>query len=345
MNETQTPSHQPSPPSASRRRVFVLGATGTIGRATVRALVEQGDEVVCFVRKRAGVGGKLSPDDSEQLLEGAQVRFGDVTNPQSLAEDGLRGECFDAFVSCLASRSGVPKDAWAIDHRAHVDALEAAKTAGVSQFVLLSAICVQKPLLEFQHAKLAFEKELVESGLAYSIVRPTAFFKSLSGQIDRVKQGKPFLVFGDGTGTACKPISDDDLGRYLASCLDNAFRQNRILPIGGPGPALTPKEQGEYLFALLGREPSFRRVPVALLDMIVWGLDALGRFSPALADKAELARTGRYYATESMLVLDPETGRYDADATPSTGSETLLDFYARVIKDEAIVERGDHAVF
>jgi divinyl chlorophyllide a 8-vinyl-reductase len=52
--------------------------------------------------------------------------------------------------------------------------------------VLLSAICVQKPELAFQHAKLAFERALIDSGLAYTIVRPTAFFKSLSGQVDRV---------------------------------------------------------------------------------------------------------------------------------------------------------------
>jgi len=64
-----------------------------------------------------------------------------------------------------------------------------------------------------------------------------------------------------------------------------------------------------------------------------------------LADKAELARIGRYYATESMLVLDPATGRYDAAATPSTGSDTLFDFYAKAIAGEASVDRGDHAVF
>ena len=64
-----------------------------------------------------------------------------------------------------------------------------------------------------------------------------------------------------------------------------------------------------------------------------------------IAARAELARIGRYYATESMLVLDPETGRYDAQATPSTGSETLFDYYARVIRGEAVAERGDHAVF
>jgi hypothetical protein len=80
-------------------------------------------------------------------------------------------ERFDALVSCLASRTGAPRDAWAIDHRAHVEALRIAKAAGVQHLVLLSAICVQKPLLAFQHAKLAFEKELRESGLRYSIVQ------------------------------------------------------------------------------------------------------------------------------------------------------------------------------
>ena len=147
---------------------------------------------------------------------------------------------------------------------------------GVAHFVLLSAICVQKPLLEFQRAKLAFEKVLIESGITYSIVRPTAFFKSLSGQVDRVKRGKPFVMFGDGTLTACKPISDGDLADYLATCLDDVTRHNRVLPIGGPGEAITPRQQGEQLFALLGGAPRFRRVPVALLDVVIAVLGAGG---------------------------------------------------------------------
>jgi len=317
-------------------RVFMLGATGTIGRATVRALLSQGHEVVCLVRARS---------NGTHLPAGATVRVGDVTDPASLAADGFRGERFDALVSCLASRTGAPRDAWAIDHQAHMNALESARHAGVSQVVLLSAICVQKPLLAFQQAKLAFEQALTSSGLTYSIVRPTAFFKSLSGQVERVKKGKPFLVFGDGTLTACKPISDDDLADYIAGCLGDATRHNRILPIGGPGPAITPREQGEHLFALLGRPPRFKQVPVALLDGIIGVLGALGHVVPALAAKAELARIGRYYATESMLVLDAATGRYSAEATPSTGSDTLFDYYAALVRGEATAERGDHAVF
>ena len=86
-------------------------------------------------------------------------------------------------------------------------------------------------------------------------------------------------------------------------------------------------------------------MPVAILTAIIAGLSLAGRLLPSLVEKAELARIGRYYATESMLVYDPGKGAYDADATPSHGKETLFDFYARLVRGEATVERGDHAVF
>lgn len=78
----------------------------------------------------------------------------------------------------------VQKDSWAIDYQATLNCLEVGQETGASHFVLLSAICVQKPLLEFQHAKLKLEEKLKASqGITYSIVRPTAFFKSLAGQV------------------------------------------------------------------------------------------------------------------------------------------------------------------
>jgi divinyl chlorophyllide a 8-vinyl-reductase len=327
------------------RRVLLLGATGTIGRATLRALAGRGHEVVCLGRGRAPGLHDDARSASRRLPPGATMRVCDVRERASLWRDGFRGERFDALVSCMASRTGVPADAWSVDCEAHLNALEAAGMAGVSRFVLLSAICVQKPVLAFQHAKLAFERALIASGIDYSIVRPTAYFKSLSGQVERVRRGRPFLVFGDGTLTSCKPIGDDDLAGYLADCLDDESRRNRVLPIGGPGEAITPREQGERLFALLGRPPRFRQVPPAMLDAIAAALGAAARIAPALAAKAELARIGRYYATESMLVLDPRTGRYDAAATPSTGSQTLFEHYERLVSGRAASERGAHAVF
>ncbi|MCY7315030.1 MAG: NAD(P)H-binding protein [Rubrivivax sp.] len=346
--------------------MLLLGSTGTIGRATLKALQQRGHEVLSVVRApvRSGAAAATAtapPTDAATATAPlpapataagrpvATLTVADLTEPGALSRALARlppaATRFDVLVSCLASRTGVPRDAWAVDHGAHQHALTAARAAGVGQVVLLSALCVQKPRLAFQHAKLAFERTLIDTGLRYSIVRPTAFFKSLSGQVGRVQKGKPFLLFGDGCLTACKPIADEDLAEYLVDCIDNPARQNCILPIGGPGPAITPREQGEALFKLLDRAPRFKSVPVALLDGLAAVLGAAGRVLPPLAAKAELARIGRYYATESMLVWDAAQQRYDAEATPSTGQRTLLDHYAQLLRGEVVLQRGDHAVF
>ena len=67
-------------------------------------------------------------------------------------------------------------------------------------------------------------------------------------------------------------------------------------------------EQGELLFKALKQSPRFKQVPVGMMSAIIGGLSLLGLVSAKLREKAELARIGHYYATESMLVLDPETG-------------------------------------
>jgi divinyl chlorophyllide a 8-vinyl-reductase len=338
--------------SVTPRRVFMVGATGTIGRATLRTLLDDGHDVTCFVRARGSRDGHARADatadvgdhPSASLRGTATVRHGDVTSAQSIRDHGFCGETFDVVVSCMASRTGAPRDAWDIDHQAHALLLAESRAAGVTQWVQLSAICVQKPRLAFQHAKLAFERELMASDLAWSIVRATAYFKSLVGQVARVQQGKPFLVFGDGTLTACKPISDRDLARYLADCVHDVTRHRRVLPIGGPGEPITPRAQGEHLFALLGKPPRFSQVPPGLLRGIAGVLGAFGRVVPPLAAKAELARIGHYYATESMLVWDAAAGRYDAAATPEAGEDTLFAYVEALVAGREVAERGEHAV-
>lgn len=313
--------------------VLLSGATGTIGRAVAAELVAGGHEVLCPLRP-----------GSTLRQPGATPVECHLTEPGSLTA-ALHGRRIDAVISCMATRSGAPADAWAVEYHAQANLLAEGTRAGARHFILLSAICVQKPALAFQHAKLAFERELVQAGLDWTIVRPTAFFKSLSGQVARVQAGKPFLVFGDGRQTACKPISDRDLARYITGCLSDPDRRNRILPIGGPGPAITPLDQATRLHELLGREPRIRHVPLAMMDILVGAFGLLGHASRRMRDKAEFARTGRYYATESMLLWDAARGRYDADATPEFGSDTLWDHYADLIAGRADADLGAHAMF
>lgn len=321
-------------------RVLLAGATGYIGRAVLAALAERGYAVIVVVRE--------TPNRNLDALRAGlppscELRVADLTDAESSGA-ALAGLRVHATISCLASRSGVSDDAWRVDHGANRNLLAAAMQAGATQFVLLSAICVQKPRLAFQHAKLAFESELMASGLDYTIVRPTAFFKSLAGQVARVQAGKPFLVFGDGNLTACKPIGEGDLARFIVDRLADPATRNCILPVGGPGPALTPREQGALLCRLAGRPTRFRRVPTGIFTAASLLLVPLARVFPRFAAKAELARIGRYYATESMLLWNEDTACYDDAATPEFGCETLEDFYRRVLaegmKGQTLGEQG-----
>ena len=70
------------PDGVRPRRVLVLGATGTIGRATVRALVSRGHTGVCLVRRPAEAA----------LPAGAVQRIVDLTDPASLSRAGVRGD-------------------------------------------------------------------------------------------------------------------------------------------------------------------------------------------------------------------------------------------------------------
>ncbi|MBA0600074.1 divinyl chlorophyllide a 8-vinyl-reductase, chloroplastic [Gossypium raimondii] len=332
--------------------VLVVGSTGYIGKFVVKELINRGFNVIAIARERSGIRGKNSKEDTLSDLNGANVCFSDVTNLDIL-ENSVKNLGFpiDVVVSCLASRTGGVKDSWKIDYEATKNSLVAGKNFGASHFVLLSAICVQKPLLEFQRAKLKFEAELMkeaegDDGFTYSIVRPTAFFKSLGGQVDLVKDGKPYVMFGDGKLCACKPISEQDLASFIADCVLKEDKINQILPIGGPGKALTPLEQGEMLFKLVGKEPKFLKVPIGIMDFAIGILDFLVKIFPSMEDAAEFGKIGRYYAAESMLILDPETGEYSAEKTPSYGSDTLEEFFARVLREGmAGQELGEQSIF
>eukprot|EP00435_Cladocopium_sp_Y103_P029746 s2479_g7.t1 len=448
--------------------IVVFGGTGYIGRAAVLELAARGHKVVVCTRGSSGIGGKQSLQDVQESFAGQgdiTVMEADVTDPAAL--DKLYGSLPEAqgAVCCLASRSGGRQDSFDIDYQATVNCVEASRKAGLQQFVLLSAVCVQRPLLAFQEAKLQAEAELCKEGqeMAYSIVRPTAFFKSLLGQVKGVKGGAPFVMFGDGTEVRCKPISEEDLASFMADCFWDPAKKNQILPVGGPaadtdatnrtapwpknmqndegrivdlylprkcseawqrlwqdrsdsshesfdpsqrawrradehrtggrgrpllrrvlhrffgrlhpsargerrvfesaalreghvellqvrsespeprdsaetekpwavaspwtdGPALSFKEQGELLFSLVGQKPNFICVPYGVFDFVQGILDFIAGLIPSQSDLAEYGRIGRYYAEQSMLVLDPATGKYSEELTPSYGRTDLRAF-------------------
>lgn len=323
-----------------------MGPTGYIGKYVVKELISRGYQVVAFAREKAGIKGKMSKEDTAKEFAGAEVCFGDVTDLKSI-KDVAFSKPVDVVVSCLASRTGGKKDSWLVDYQATKNVLDVARDCGAKHFVLLSAICVQKPLLEFQRAKLKFEADLQAAGdITYSIVRPTAFFKSLAGQVQLVKEGKPYVMFGDGTLASCKPISEQDLARFISDCVVEQDKVNKLLPIGGPGKAYSARDQAQMLFKITGKPENFFPVPVAIMDGAIGLFDFLASIFPQLEDAAEFAKIGKYYAVESMLVWDPVKQVYVEEATPSYGQDTLEDFFSRAVKEGLQgQELGDQAVF
>lgn len=302
--------------SAASKRVVVVGATGYIGKFVVKESVRRGYETVAFVRPGSG------PKDD--YFDGAEVVFGDVCDEQSVRDLAFDKKT-DAVISCLASRSGTKSDSYKIDYQATLNTLNAAKDAKVGQFILLSAFCVKKPLLQFQKAKLDFEAKLTEAGNAgeikYSIVRPTAFFKSVSGQLELLQQGWPFVMFGDGKICKCNPISETDLAAYMLNCVSEQDKWNQILDLGGPDEGMTMAEQGEMIFDIVGKEPSFIKAPIGIFDAIINALAWLGQWNQGAFDAAELARIGKYYAVEDMLTTEP---------SEKYGTITLREHYERI---------------
>tara|TARA_B100000925_G_scaffold1359_1_gene1053 strand:- start:2375 stop:3328 length:954 start_codon:yes stop_codon:yes gene_type:complete len=296
-------------------KIFVAGSTGYIGKNVVKYALDNGFDVVTAKRHSDNKPGQLN-----KKLKVIKISNNDNNWIADL-------EKVDVIISCLASRTGEPKDAHLVDYKLNCLLLEKAKALKCSQFILLSAICVQKPRLAFQFEKLAFEEELKKSGLNFSIVRPTAYFKSLSGQIENIKKGKPYVYFGDGQITQCNPISEKDLSLYILSCIKDKTKWQKILPIGGPKQSITPKDIGKILFEIFEVSPKYKSFPTKILDAIRLLLLIISPFSNWAKNKSELIKIAKYYATESMLIWDEKKECYDANMTPSTGKDTLRDYF------------------
>jgi divinyl chlorophyllide a 8-vinyl-reductase len=316
-------------------RVLLAGATGYIGQAVLRELVAQGHEVVALVRH-----GRQLTTHAQDPVTRIEVSLTDD------ADWDQQVPPVDGVISCLASRSGAPRDARQVEFEANRKLLEYAERVAARHFVLLSAICVQMPRLAFQREKLKFEALLAESSMPATIIRATAFFRSLVGQVERVRAGKPFLLFSSGNTTACKPISDRDLARFMVSKLASPPLSTAVLPIGGPGPALTPQDQGRLLCETLGQPFRTTSLPPEMFDWIRWLISPLALVSQRIRDRVEFLRIAKFYATESMLCWDATAERYDAEATPEFGDDTLQAFYAGLASGEiALPERGEHSLF
>jgi len=238
----------------------------------------------------------------------------------------------DLVISCLASASGTESEVYAIDYSATLNLLNSGRdrTVNARHFLLLSAFCCRNPLLKLQQAKLKFESELAKQGdMTWSVIRPTAFFKSVSGQFESILDGNSYVLFGDGAVTRCNPISEEDLAVYMLDCaLENnkERRWGKILNVGGPDEPLTNKMLGEMMFKAIGKPPKFVYVPTWIFDLSIDMIASIAKKFPSQKweDALETAKIGKYYAVEDMLTTEPNE---------KFGTMTMMSHFEKIVKE------------
>ncbi len=149
-------------------KALVAGATGKTGYRIVKELVAQGIPVKALVR---------DAEKAKSLLPAeAEIVIGDVLKPKTL-DAALEG-CTVLLSATGAAPSFDPTGPYAVDFVGTKNLVEAAKSKGIEQFVMVSSLCVSKLLhpLNLFWLILVWKKQAEEyvqkSGLTYTIVRP-----------------------------------------------------------------------------------------------------------------------------------------------------------------------------
>jgi divinyl chlorophyllide a 8-vinyl-reductase len=275
----------------SAKKVLIVGATGYIGSAVVTESVRQGHDVIAVTRSLK----------NDCQFDGAEVVLADVTDPVSIAEVFKRK--IDVVISCLACRSGLARDFDEIDYKATLHVLNAAKENGTGKFILLSAICIRKPDLPLQLAKLKMEDALIRSGINYTIVRPTAYFWVFDAQTRMIANGKPGYLIGTGDQACHNPIAKEDLAEFMVGCIGSSEHKNRIFIIGGPevpDNIVTYRDSLMMIFESMGKEPKLISIPGWLVNTVIRISGFIGHFSRKIGVFSEFLKIIYYYRVNDI---------------------------------------------
>ncbi|WP_369031464.1 SDR family oxidoreductase [Streptomyces adonidis] len=213
--------------------ILVTGATGNIGRALLGELQACGAGPLRGLTRDAARAA--FPDTVEAVV-------GDLANPESWvpALEGVRS-------LFLLSRLG--PDA---------DIIGAARSAGVEHVVLVSSITVRThPHLGPADENLAVERLLQDSGMAWTILRPTQFASNALMWAASIRDGVP--VRAPYADTGLPTIHPADIASVARVALTEPGHQGRTYALTGPEP-VTARQQVEAVAAALGREVPFTEI-------------------------------------------------------------------------------------
>ncbi len=239
-------------------KVLVTGGTGFVGSRIVHELRAQSRDVRALVR-RPERAGRLSS-------WGASLAEGDVTDAESVRR-AVAG-CTHV-VHLVAIIRGRDADFRRVMVDGFANVLAAAREEGVERVVLMSALGTgeaTKDAVPYFGAKWEMERAVEESGLTYTIFRPSFVFGRDGGVLPtflrQVRLSPVVTVIGAGRQRS-EPIWVDDVAAYFAAGLDLPEATNRTFELGGPD-RVSWDELYLRIAKVLGKRRRLVHIPAAL---------------------------------------------------------------------------------
>ena len=295
--------------------VLVTGATGYVGQALLRRLVEASFRVRCLVL----------PDDPVDLKAALPVEVvrGDLTRAETLSEHGAG---VGAIVHAASAMLPNPP---ALIQRVNVEGtrnmVTLARRCGAKRFVYLSAVsAAYSRLNSYGRSKVEAERLVRESGLAYTILRPTMVYGPGGGlhfaKLVAVARKIPLVFPVLGSGTArLQPVWIDDVVTAIMLVLDDPRAYGRTYNLSGA----TALSFGELVDAIV-RAQGRRRIR---LHLPLWMCQLAARtLGPVLGPHSFLSTDALLGLNEDATLDHGELTR-DFGFRPRTLESGLADLF------------------
>jgi uncharacterized protein YbjT (DUF2867 family) len=293
------------------RQVCVAGATGYLGSRLVAQLRARSMPVVAILKDRS-----CEADQQRLNALGATLAFVDASRIESYAQ-ALTGA--EIAISCMAFGNvhvDSTNDFWAIDRDANIRFGVEAVRAGAKHVILVATFEGRdsRGLTEFSEAKEsavdAIGAACSPAGVAFTVIRPTAYFSDLTNRaFDSVQQHGRYTVLGDGSHRI-NPVDGDDVAVFLADCIGNSKKAGREHQIGGPD-IFTFREIGLLAAEVIGLPYplKIRSIPIWSLRFVAAMAAMVGLASPKSRRSAALLRWMIYSSTHDAVAISCGTRR------------------------------------
>ncbi|MEG3437553.1 SDR family oxidoreductase [Pannus brasiliensis CCIBt3594] len=300
-------------------KILIVGATGTLGRQIARHALDKGHQVRCLVR-----GQRKAAFLKEW---GAELVGGTLLDKSTIAS-ALEG--VDAVIDASTARATDSLSIKQVDWQGKVNLIQAAKTAGVDRFIFFSILnAEQYPDVPLMEIKSCTERFLAESGLNYTILRPSGFMQGIIGQYAiPILDNQAVWITGESTPIAY--MDTQDIAKFAVRALEVPETGRQTYPVVGPK-AWKAEEIIELCESLSGKEAKIWRLPIGLLRttrkitrFFQWTYNISDRLAfaevvvsgkPLTADMAEVYR---------VFGLDP--------GETTTLESYLQEYFSRILK-------------